>query len=193
MPTSCASHCPGAALCEPRLANSPAAKRPQIPAKACTETAPPGSSTPSHNSSHSTESATNAPATRPTSIAVAGRNSAVAALLATNPPTQPFALMEASGRPKRIRVITTATKADAAAQRVVLISTTTSPDGAVPPNRIAPAEFNPSQPTQVSRQPNTTFTRLCPGIPVGIPSEPYLPWRGPRIHTIDNAVRPPTT
>src|SRR5262249_39628010 len=120
-------------------------------------------------------------------------NIAVAALLATRPPTHPFAVIEASGLPNRMRVTSTAIKADAAAHNVVLISTSTSADGGAPPNKITPAELSPSHPAHASKQPKTTLPRLCPGIPTGIPSGVYSPPRGPRIQIIDSAVSPPTT
>ncbi len=49
----------------------------------------------------------------PMSSEAAGLRNAAAALLATSPPTQPLALIEASGLPKRIRVIVTAISPDA--------------------------------------------------------------------------------
>src|ERR1700730_6206991 len=114
------------------------------------------------------------------------------ALLATKPPIHPSQESEASGLPKRKPVTTkAASPADAAAQ-VVLTATSTACPGAAPPNRIAPAEFRSSHPTQQSILPNTTKTALCAGIAFGSLLDEYLPRRGPKIHTILNAVRPPT-
>ena len=73
-----------------------------MPPTACTETAPPGSSTSRRSSNHSTEKVTTAPAIEPITTASAGTTKAHEALLATSPPTQPLALSEASGLPKRI-------------------------------------------------------------------------------------------
>ena len=65
----------------------------------------------------------------PMSSEAAGFRNAAAALLATSPPTQPFALIEASGLPKRTRVIVTAISPDDAADKVVLTATSTTRPG----------------------------------------------------------------
>src|SRR2546426_9998287 len=70
--------------------------------------APPGSSMPKCSSSHSTENGTSAPATSPIMTASGGLAKAHAALPATRPPTQPLAVSDASGLPKRTRVMITA-------------------------------------------------------------------------------------
>ena len=54
---------------------------------------------------YATVSVTSAPATRPIMMAATGDTKAQAALLATRPPTQPLAQSEASGLPKRVRVM----------------------------------------------------------------------------------------
>src|SRR5690348_17647239 len=81
----------------PAVPNNPTASTPQSPPSACAEIAPPGSSTWSFSSNHSTEKVTNAPATAPTTTASGGLMNAQTALLATRPPTHPLTLSEASG------------------------------------------------------------------------------------------------
>ena len=114
------------------------------------------------------------------------------AQLATNPPTQPLATSEASGLPKRMRVMSRHINAEPEADKTVFAATSTTRAGAAPANRIAPAEFSPTHPGNANRQPNRTSTLLCPGIAAGMPSAEYLPRRGPRIHNIANALSPPT-
>src|SRR5258708_36818756 len=91
---------------------------------ACTETAPPGSSTPSLDSKRSMANGTSIPATAPTRIPAAGFRNAADALLATRPAIQPFATREASDRPHRARVTAAAVNADAPAESVVLTALT---------------------------------------------------------------------
>ncbi len=108
----------------------------------------------------------------------------------TRPITNPFALMEASGLPKRIPVtINAVNRAMLAATRLftAISAMLLTP---APANSIAPAVSSPSHPVRVNMQPNKTNTMLCPGI--AIPLISYLPWRGPRIQVIDSAVIPPT-
>src|SRR5579864_973203 len=136
---------------------------------------------------------TSPPATAPTTIAVAGFRKAAAALLATNPAIHPFAVSDASGLPNRTRVTTAAVRHEAAAESVVLMTISTTLAASTPANRIALAEFNAIHPAQASTQPVRASTALCPGIAAGMPSFENFPWRGPKIHVMDNAVSPPTT
>ena len=162
-----------------------------MPPRACTETAPPGSSTVRRNSSHSTEKTTNAPATRPIDIASAGRTEAQAALMATRPATQPLAQREASGLPKRTRVMAAAAS-DAQTAESMVLTTTSGGRTCGPANSSAPARFKPDHPIQASRHPNRTKTALWPGMATGMCSLLYLPRRGPRIHAMASAAKPPT-
>src|SRR6478672_611945 len=115
------------------------------------------------------------------------------ALLATKPPIHPLQVSEASGLPKRKPVTANAANpADAAANVVLTITSNVCP-AADPPNKIVPTEFRPSQPTQHNIAPNITNTPLCAGIAFGILIAEYLPRRGPKIHTMLNADKPPTT
>ena len=84
-----------------------------MPPTACTETEPPGSSTSMRNSNHSIENVIAAPAIEPITTASAGLTNAQDALLATSPPTQPLAVSEASGLPKRTFVMNAAVSAEA--------------------------------------------------------------------------------
>src|ERR1700683_5497693 len=199
MPTSCASHCPVSPFdCPPSspvagiLANNPTERTPHKPPIACAEIEPPGSSTDMCTSNHSTENVTSAPANRPIAAAAAGLTNAHAPLLAASPPIQPLAASDASGLPKRACVITAAVSAAGAADQIVLIAASTVWPGSAPLYRIAPAEFNPSQPTNASTQPRITSTPLCPGIAVGIPPCMYLPRRAPKSQAMESAVNPPT-
>ena len=124
--------------------------------------------------------------------AAAGETKAHAALLATNPPTNPLAQREASGRPKRARVMAAAASAAMAAASMVSMATPATAPGATPANSIEPAQFRPNHPSSARKQPNRTSTALWPGMAAGVPSMPYLPRRGPRMQAIDQAVRPPT-
>src|SRR5579872_1075322 len=132
------------------------------------------------------------PAIAPATTASAGLMNRQPALLATKPPIHPLQVREASGLPNRRPVTINADKPAAAAAKVVLTITSKVCPGVAPPNRIAPAEFSPSHPTQQRMPPNTTKTALCAGIALGILVDEYLPRRGPRIQTILNAVKPPT-
>ena len=131
------------------------------------------------------------PAIEPITTASAGITNAQDALLATSPPTQPLAVSEASGLPKRILVMNAAVSAEADAASIVLMAINAVPEASPPVKRIAPAELSPNQPTRASTQPNSTRTPLWPGIAGAMPSAEYFPRRGPRIHVTDRAVRPP--
>src|SRR5579863_4182462 len=171
--------------------NTPSARRPQIPPTACTDTEPPGSSTSMRSSSHSIENVITVPATEPMTTAAAGLTNAHDALLATSPPTQPLAVSEASGLPKRTLVMNAAVSAEADAASMVLMAMNAAPEASPLVKRIAPAELRPIQPTRASTQPKSTRTALCPGIAGAMPSAEYFPRRGPNIHATDKAVRPP--
>src|SRR5579885_3029408 len=138
------------------------------------------------------ERGTSTPATPPIRIAAAGATKAHPQLLATSPPTQPFAHKEASGLPKRLRVTAAVTKAAAEALSSVLTPISGTRSIPAPEKRIAPAQFRPVHPASTSRQAKRTKTELCPGIATGIPPGAYLPRRGPRIQVIASAVSPPT-
>src|SRR5580693_256293 len=117
-PITCASHWPSLKTPGNRP-STPAAIKPHNPPTPCTEIAPPGSSIFKYNSSHSTENVTSAPATRPTINASAGTWKAAPALDAASPATQPLALNDASGFPKRVLVtIAAANNPDAAVSMV---------------------------------------------------------------------------
>ena len=122
--------------------------------------------------------------------ASAGETSEQAPEMETRPITNPFALMEASGLPKRIPVTINAVSRamlDATRLFTAISAMLWTP---APANSIAPAVSSPSHPVRVNMQPNRTKTMLCPGI--AIPLASYLPWRGPRIQVMDSAVKPPT-
>src|SRR5258708_40206813 len=97
-------------------------------------------------------------------MAARGVTNAQDALLATSPPTQPLALMETSGRPKRKCVMETATRRAAPAASAVLIEMSIIRAGETPANKIAPAELSPSHPSKVKKQPDRMRIALCPGM-----------------------------
>src|ERR1700686_3108184 len=123
---------------------------------------PPGSSIPRYKSIHSTDNVTSAPATKPVSAATAGGMKTQPALLATSPPTQPLAHSEASGRPKRARVISAAVRVARPADSVVLTAIRTTAPGAAPANNMAPDEFKPNHPISARKQESNTKTVWCP-------------------------------
>src|SRR6266496_4799381 len=125
--------------------------------------------------------------------ATAGLTKAHPALLATSPPIHPLAVREASGLPNLIRVMIAAVNPAEAAANIVLTAIRTTRSTPTPAKSRAPAEFSPNHPTNASTQPKITKTVLCAGIAAGIPWAEYLPRRGPKIHAIDRAVKPPTT
>src|ERR1017187_9679911 len=114
------------------------------------------------------------------------------ALLATSPPTHPLAQREASGLPKRKRLIATVASRPAAADNVVLTAMSTARPGSAPVKSIAPAAFKPNHPSHVRKQANATTTASWPGMAAGMPCIAYLPRRGPKIQVTASAVRPPT-
>src|SRR5438067_3587121 len=165
MPTSWAMNCPESLPDRAgKRAKIPAASSPQIPPTAWAEIEPPGSSTFNPNSNHSTAYVTRRPATAPRTTASAGLINMQPALLATKPPIHPLHVSEASGLPKRKPVTAKAANPAHAAANVVLTATSKVCPEAAPPNKIAPAEFRPSQPTQHNIAPNITNTPLCAGI-----------------------------
>src|SRR3984957_7676800 len=169
----------------------PSARIPQMPPTAWTETEPPGSSTSRRSSSHSIANVITVPEIDPITTASAGLTKAQDALLATSPPTQPLAVSEASGLPKRTLVMNAAVSAEADAASMVLMPINAAPEASLPVKRIAPAELSPIQPTRASMQPNRTRTELWPGIAGDIPSSEYFPRRGPNIHVPARVVSPP--
>src|SRR5947209_6136839 len=157
---SCAVHRFGFGL--GKRPRKPTAKTPHNPPTAWTGMAPPGSSTCRRDSSHSTQKGIIRPATRPTITAAAGGKNAHPALPAASPPIHPFAVSDASGFPKRMRVTSAAASADAPAAKVVFTAINTTRDGSAPANRMAPAVFRPNQPTSDRKHANRTTTASCP-------------------------------
>ena len=98
--------------------------------------------------------------------ASAGETSEQAPEMATRPMTNPFALMEASGLPKRIPVTISAVSNAMLAATRLFTAISAMLLTAAPANSIAPAVSSPSHPTRVNMQPNKTMTMLWPGMAI---------------------------
>jgi len=132
------------------------------------------------------------PATSPVKSAATGDTRLAHALDVTSPASQPFAHKLASGLPNRMRVTENVATSAAAAESNVLTAVPTSPPGVGFNQSREPAIFQASHPTSAIKQPNRTYTTLCPGIAVDRPSRGNLPLRGPAIHTTASAETPPS-
>ncbi len=134
-----------------------------MPPTPWTDTEPPGSSTSMRSSKNSIEKVMAVAAIEPITAASAGLTNAHEALLATSPPTQPLAVSDASGLPKRTLVINAAVRAEGGRGQHGIDGNQSGPrrKRSAPVKRIAPAEFSPIQPIRASTQPNSTRTTDC--------------------------------
>src|ERR687891_1603979 len=159
---------------------------PQVPQTPCTEMAPTGSSI-LILSKNITEPTTIAPAIAPMRTATDVVTVPQGAVIATRPASRPLAVIETSGLLVRSHMTPPATTAPAQAAtrvRVATIITNSSAASSEP-------GLNPNQPMNRMSAPSTTSGMLWPGMARALPSDPYLPMRGPSMMAPMSAAQPP--
>ena len=117
---------------------------------------------------------------------------AALAVMPTRPARQPLSVMPMSGLPSSSQAVSVAVSVAAAAAMFVFTATwaASAPPSAATPN-VLPG-LKPNQPNQSTRQPMKAAIMLWPGIACTLPSDAYLPMRGPRIRAPVRAAQPPT-
>src|SRR3972149_5761238 len=166
----------------------PTAIIPQIPLAACTATAPKGSSTFILTSTSQTAPLMIKAESNPIIAAAHGATLAQGAVMATNPANAPLHMKSTSTYPVIAHVKNNIIEAPAAAAINVLLATTDIRKSVAA--RVLPA-LKPNQPKARIKVPITTYTRLWPGIALGVPSGLYFPFLGPSTHAPTNAIIPP--
>ena len=110
--------------------------------------------------------------------------------MATRPARQPLTVMPRSGLPIAIHEVTVEVSTAAMAEVFVVIRIYMTSDG-FSKLTVEPG-LKPNQPSHRTNRPMTASDMLWPGIALGLPSLPYFPMRGPRIHAPARAAQPPT-
>src|SRR5215813_11449315 len=163
-----------------------APSQPQYP---CTEMAPQGSSTLSTRSFNKTPTHTSMPSKMPMMTAELALTKAQGAVIATRPASMPLQAIEMSGLPKTKDQKSIAAADPATAARFVFMAIPEMRRSVAP--RVEPG-LKPIQPKRRMKVPVTTKATLCAGKARGLPSESYLPSRGPRMMASAMAQKPPT-
>src|SRR5437016_13333879 len=161
---------------------------PHNPLTPWTEIAPTGSSMRSLPSMKNTATQTNTPAIPPISTADGAVTNAHGAVMATNPASVPFAIIEGSGLPYLNHMYSIDVIPPAAPASIVFVAMT--PMRRSEPASVDPA-LNPNQPNARMKVPTRAIGMLWPGIAFTVPLGLYLPRRGPRSIAVTNAMTPP--
>ena len=180
--------------CAPKVASGSvkqAASSPQMPADPCTDMAPTGSSILSL-SRKVMENTTRMPPTAPTNRDNSMLPDSGDAVIETSPARAPFNAMVRSALPNSARARTSAaTKPPQAAMLVLTNTCATALASSTLLTFSSEPPLKPNQPNQRMNMPSVANGMLAPGRAFTLPSEPYLPLRGPSSSTPASAAVAP--